>query len=325
MTLPLLPTSGVGSWPKKKRGQKGNLDAVSKKETAEFIKNQEQLGIDILVDGEFYRGDMATDYGRALALPIADWTRSYGNRFWKKPIVDRQLIAKEALQTEPYIYAQSLTTHPVKGMLTGPTTLANWSLHTYYRKREDRVFAYADVVNFEAKELEKAGAKYIQIDEPAIGEYHWEAELFNEGLRRAREGITAYIITHICYGDFKLVYPRLKNLSVDQIDIELANDLDRPEQSELITQMKKDPLTQYKDVAVGVIDIRPDVPVEDVDTVTRRIKTTIDILGPTPDLLQRIWIKPDCGFRTHKNPTTAYAKMKVMMDAVKKVREQYVL
>lgn len=321
MSLPLLPTSGVGSWPKKSSGQKGRLDETSKKETARFIKQQEELGIDVLVDGEFYRGDMATDYGRALALPIADWTRSYGNRFWKKPIVDRPLEKKEALQTEPFVYAQSLTTRPVKGMVTGPTTLANWSLHTYYKKREDRIFAFADIVNFEVKELEKAGAQYIQIDEPAIGEYHWEAELFNEGLKRSREGVKAYTITHICYGDFKLVYPRLKTLAVDQIDIELANDLDH--NSELLTAMKKDPLTQYKDVAVGVIDIRPDSPVEDTDTVVQRITKAIEVLGPTHDLLQRIWIKPDCGFRTHKNVTTAYAKMKVMTESVNKVREEY--
>lgn len=321
MSLPLLPTTGVGSWPKPDANKKakGKLDDNRKKETAAFIKQQEQLGIDVLVDGEFYRGDMATDYGRALALPIADWTRSYGNRFWKKPIVDRALERKQPLQTEPFIYAQSLTRLPVKGMVTGPTTLANWSLHTHYRKREDRVFAFADIVNFEVKELEKAGAKYIQIDEPAIGEYHWEAELFNEGLKRSREGINAYIITHICYGDFKLVYPRLKTLAADQIDIELANDLDRS--SELLTAMKKDPLTLYKDVAVGVIDIRPDVPVEDIDTVVRRITTAIDVLGPTPELLKRIWIKPDCGFRTYKDPVRAYAKMKVMVEAVKKVRE----
>ena len=329
MTLPLLPTTGVGSFPKPDADKKakGKLNNRSKQLTQDFIKQQEQLGIDVLVDGEFYRGDMATDYGRVLELPIADWTRSYGNRFWKKPIVDRPLIAKQALQTEPYIYAQSLTTKPVKGMLTGPTTLANWSLHTYYKKREDRILAYADIVNFEAKELQKAGAKYIQVDEPAIGEYHWEAELFNEGLQRALSGINAYIIMHICYGDYNLIYSRLKSkdLPVHQVDIELANDLDRPEQSELITQMKKDPFTQYKDVAVGVIDIRPDAPVEDIDTVVRRIKTAIDVLGPTPDLLQRIWIKPDCGFRTHKNQTTAYAKMKVMTEAVKKVREEYVL
>ncbi len=92
MTLPLLPTTGVGSWPKPAyvTHARGELGIVHRRATREFIKKQEELGIDVLVDGEFYRGDMATDYGRAIGLPIADWTRSYGNRFWKKPIVDRK-------------------------------------------------------------------------------------------------------------------------------------------------------------------------------------------------------------------------------------------
>ena len=108
----------MGSFPKPEYVVRatGRLDENSKKATREFIKRQEDLDIDVLVDGEFYRGDMATDYYRALGLPIADWTRSYNNRFWKKGIVDRPLKRKNSIQLEQFVFAQSLTKKPVKAI-----------------------------------------------------------------------------------------------------------------------------------------------------------------------------------------------------------------
>lgn len=182
MTLPLLPTTGVGSFPKPNyvTGAKGQLDDNSRKATDEFIKRQEALGIDVLVDGEFYRGDMATDYYRALGLPIADWTRSYDNRFWKKGIVDKSLKRMQSIQLEQYNYAQGLTKRPAKAILTGPTTLANWGFNSHYKSRKELVHAWAEVVKEEAQELVKAGAKYLQVDEPAVAERYWETELFKK-------------------------------------------------------------------------------------------------------------------------------------------------
>jgi 5-methyltetrahydropteroyltriglutamate--homocysteine methyltransferase len=325
MKLPLLPTTGVGSFPKPDyvTGARGVLDENSKKATSEFIRRQEELGIDVPVDGEFYRGDMATDYYRALGLPTADWTRSYDNRFWKKGIVDRPLRRIGLIQVEQFKYAQSLTTRPVKAILTGPTTLANWGFNSHYESREDLVFSWAQTVREEALDLVKAGAKYVQVDEPAVAERYWETELFREGLRKVTEGLGVYTITHVCYGEFPLVYPNMPKLPVDQIDIELSSELDLGiERSSLLEMMRKDPLTKYKDVAVGVIDVRPGVPVEDVETVENRIMTALAVLAPTDETLRKIWIDPDCGFRTTKNRDVSYKKMKVMMEAVEQVRKR---
>ncbi len=326
MTLPLLPTTGVGSFPKPNNSKtaKGTLDETSKKATQDFIKKQEELGIDVLVDGEFYCADMATDYGRALGLPIANWTRSYGNRFWRKLIVDKNLadVEKKPIRLEQFLYAQKLTIKPVKGMLTGPTTLANWGFNNFYKTREDLVLAWADIIKHEAEQLEKNGAKYIQIDEPAVGERHWEKELFKEAMKRVTQNLKAYTITHICYGNFVAVYDTIKHTAINQVDIELANELDLGKNSNLLAMMKEDRLTKYKDVAIGVIDVRPGVDVETTHQVKKRIYTALDILAPTDALLKKIWIKPDCGFRTTKNQDVAYAKMATMMEAVRQVREE---
>ncbi len=323
--LGLLPTTGVGSFPKPDyvRGARGRLDENSRRATEEFIRKQEGIGVDVLVDGELYRGDMATDYARALGLPVADWTRSYGNRFWKKGIVDRDLVRNEPIQLEQFGFAQSLTERPVKGMLTGPTTLTNWILDSHYKDREKLLRAWAEIVDQEALDLEEAGARYIQIDEPAIGEWVWEEDLFREGLEISRKGLKedTYLITHICYGNFSDVYHRLKYLPVHQIDIETSGDLDLGKKSDLLSMMKEDPLTMYKDVAVGVIDVRPGVPVESVGTVVNRIYQALEVLAPNDGMLERIWISPDCGFRTTKDPDVAYRKMEVMQRAVEEVRE----
>lgn len=325
MNLPLLPTTGVGSWPKPEyvTEAKGRLNEGSKRATEEFIRLQEALGITVKVDGEFFVGDMATDYARELNLPIADWTRSYDNRYWKKGMVDRPLERQIPIKLEQFEYAQSLTDGPVKGMLTGPTTLANWLFNSHYRTREELVYAWAEIIKQEALALERAGAKFIQIDEPAVGERHWEGDLFKEALRRVTDGLRAYTITHVCYGDFGLVYPRMRELPVNQVDIELSSELDLgPERSRILGMMREDPLTKYKDISIGVIDVRPGVPVETLDTVVRRIHTALNVLAPTEQELRKIWIDPDCGFRTTKDPEVAYRKLKVITEAVEQVRQE---
>jgi 5-methyltetrahydropteroyltriglutamate--homocysteine methyltransferase len=327
MNLPILPVTGVGSFPKPEyvAEAKGLLDLNSRRAVEEFIHKQEAIGVDVLVDGEFYRGDMATDYARALELPIAGWTRSYDNRYWKKGIVDKALERRTPIQLEQFKYAQSLTRKPVKAMLSGPTTLANWNFDGYYGERRKLVHAWAQVIRREAQDLENAGAKYIQIDEPAVAERYWEEDLFRKGLEIVTRGLkkTTYTITHVCYGNYALVYRRFRHLPINQIDIELSNELDLgPKRSEILKLMKRQPLTKHKDVGVGVIDVRPGVPVETLDTVVSRIRTALSIFAPKKELLQRVWIKPDCGFRTTKDPRVAYEKMEVMMRAVEIIRRE---
>ncbi|MBI2451535.1 methionine synthase [Candidatus Pacearchaeota archaeon] len=321
LNLPLFPITQVGSFPKPDyvKSAVGRLNLESRRATEEFVRFQEEIGIDVLVDGEFYRGDMATDYARALDLPLADWTRSYDNRFWKKGIVDRPLERASEIQTEQFRYAQSLTKRPIKAMLTGPTTLADWNFDKYYKDREKLVFAWAEIVREEAEGLEKAGARIIQIDEPAIGERISEVHdgLFQEGLRRVTEGLKAYTITHVCYGDFSLFYESLKDLPIDQIDIELSNNLDLGlKKSKMLQLIKEDPLTNYRDVAVGIIDVRPPYRVESLDIIIRRIENAIEIFG------QNIWVKPDCGFRTTKDIEKASEKLIVLTRGVSRAREK---
>lgn len=324
MSLPLLPMTGVGSNPKPHYVivENGRLNETSKRAISDYLKFQESVSIDVLVDGEPYVLDMATDFAVALGLPLADWTRSYDNRFWRKGIVDRQLQRAEPIRLKQFEYAQSQTHKPVKAMLTGPTTLSNWNFNNHYKTREELVVAWANVIRQEALALDNTGARYIQIDEPAIGERHWEKELFIEGLRIVTNGLKAYTITHICYGDFPLVFQNLKYLPVSQIDIELSSDLELGlERSDILQMLKEDPLTKYKDVAVGVIDIKANIPVESLDTVVRRIYTALEVLAPNYEALRRIWIDADCGFRATKDSYIAEEKLRVMAKAVKKVRK----
>lgn len=327
LNLPLFPTTSVGSFPKPDyvKEAKGKLNEDSKRATREFIEQQEKIGIDALVDGEFYRTDMATDYARALGLRLSGWIESYRDRYWKKGYVNKTLERNGSIQLDKFLYAQSLTNRPLKAMLTGPTTLANWNYDSYYFDRRKLVYAWAKIVREEASELAKAGAKVIQVDEPAIGERIDEIEgLFINALDEVTNGLNAYTITHICYGDFVRFIDHLPNLPVNQIDMELSADLDLGlRRSELLRRMKKSPLTKHKDVAVGVIDIRPGIEVESLDTVVKRIKTAVEVFAFDDKSLRRIWIKPDCGFRSTKDREISYAKMMVMQEAVNKVREEF--
>lgn len=322
----LLPTTLVGSASKPSyvKQVRGILDENSKKAILDYVRFQEEVGIDLLVDGEMYRGDMVTDYYRSLGLPISDWTRSYDNRFWKKGIVDKCLEWSTPIQLDQFIYTQNLTSKHVKAMLTGPTTLANWGFDAYYFDRKKLLFAWAEIIKKEALKLREAGAEYIQIDEPAIGERFWEVNqgLFREALEKALKGVKSYTILHVCYGEFERVYPYLKHLPVNQIHMELSGELDSKEDSKLLQKIKEDPLTRYKDVAIGVIDVRPNSNVESQELVESRIITALEFLAIDESTLKRIWVSPDCGFRTMKNEKKEREKIKVMCNATESVRKR---
>ena len=179
--MSLLPTTTVGSFPKPEyltkarfqasKGQisKTELEALEKKATKEWIDFQEEIGIDILVDGEMYRGDMVTYFAENFkGFEISGLVRSYGNRFYRKPVAVGEIERANPVTVGWFQYAQSLTQKPVKGMLTGPYTIMDWSFDEHYSSRRDFCLRLAEVVNEEAKDLERAGAQYIQIDEPAL-------------------------------------------------------------------------------------------------------------------------------------------------------------
>ncbi|MBI4388223.1 MAG: methionine synthase [Candidatus Omnitrophica bacterium] len=316
-----LPTTSVGSLPKpdylvearskfsKKQTTREELAELEKRATKEWIEFQEEIGIDILVDGEMYRGDMVTYFAENLdGFAISGLVRSYGNRYYKKPIAVHDIKRLRPITVEWYQYAQSLTKKPVKGMLTGPYTIMDWSFNEHYESRRDFCLKVAEIVHEEAVDLEKAGAAYIQIDEPAISARPEELDLAIEAIGIATQGIKAKTLTHICYGNFSKIYPRMLSIPVDQIDLELSNS-----HFEMFKLFSKYPFT--KEIGLGVVDVHRHT-IETKEEVVTRIEKA---LGVFPTAL-KIYVDPDCGLKT-RTVDEAKAKLRVCVEAAKEVRE----
>ena len=201
-----------------------------------------------------------------------------------------------------------MTEKPVKGMLTGPYTMCDWSFNEYFQTRRDLVLNLAEVVHQEALDLDEAGAKYIQIDEPAISTRPDEIELAIEAMKIVTEGIEAKTISHICYGDFKVIYPRILNLPVDQLDLEFANS--NFANLEIFMHPKF-----TKEIAVGVLDVHSHI-IEKKDEVKENIRKALEVFP-----IEKVYIDPDCGLKT-RTPEEAEAKLKVMVEAVREIREE---
>jgi 5-methyltetrahydropteroyltriglutamate--homocysteine methyltransferase len=322
MTARGLLTTQVGSLPKPEYLQRARnaytagkipyeeLHELELRATREWIKFQEEIGIDIIVDGEMYRGDMVEYFAdHYTGMGKSGLVRSYGNRYYRKPIIQGKVEWPGPVTVDMWTYAQSLTDRPVKGMLTGPYTMVDWSFDEYYDDRRQAVLDMARVVNQEARALEAAGARYIQIDEPAVSTRPQELPLAIEGLAIASEGLTAHTFTHICYGDFISVFDDLVRLPVDQIDLETANSgFD-------ILDLVKQKGFNNKEVGFGVVDIHSHL-IESVDEVKDAIRQALEVFPP-----ERLYIDPDCGLKT-RTVEEAQAKLRVMMDAVHQVRKE---
>jgi 5-methyltetrahydropteroyltriglutamate--homocysteine methyltransferase len=317
-----LLTTTVGSFPKpdyltRARNQfslgkigRQELVALERQATVEVIRLQEEVGLDILVHGEMERGDMVAYFAELLSesMAIGGLVRSYGNRYYRKPIIIGKLHWQGPMAVEMWRYAQSLTDKPVKGMLTGPYTMVEWSFDEYYDSRREAVLDMAGVIHQDAVELEKAGARYIQVDEPAASTRPEEMELVSQGLALVTAGLKAKTITHMCYGDFARVFDQMARLPIDQLDIETANS--DYNLLELFRRHRFD-----KEVAMGVVDVH-DRRVETVEEVKEGIRRGLEVLPP-----QRLYIDPDCGLKTRTWEETA-AKLRVMVQAVREVRRE---
>jgi 5-methyltetrahydropteroyltriglutamate--homocysteine methyltransferase len=316
-----LQTTSVGSFGKPDYLQKARnehsagklddaeLDRLTRQATREVIKLQEDLGIDILVHGEMERGDMVAYFAEEFpGMHIGGLVRSYGNRYYHKPVIDGALRWDKPVTLEMWKYAQSLTSKPVKGMLTGPYTMVEWSFDEHYDSRRDAVLAMADVIRQEAAALEQAGARYIQIDEPAVSTRLEDVALANEAMGKITKDLTAKTITHICYGDFAPQYDELVKMPVDQFDLEMANS-----DYDLIDIMKRKGFTA--EIGLGVLDVHTHR-VETVEEVVRGIKLALEILPP-----EKIFVDPDCGLKT-RTWEESEAKLKVMIEAVRRVKAE---
>lgn len=317
--LPLLPTTSVGSFPKpdyltraRSERRRGRIDdrqlaEFEDRATKEWIEFQEKAGIDILVDGEMYRGDMVAYFAENIpGFDPGGLVRSYGNRYYHKPIIKGKLSYPGPITIEWWKKTQGMTKKPVKGMLTGAYTIMDWSFNEYYEDRAAAAYALAEMIRMEVAELIKAGCKIVQIDEPAVSVRPEELEIAKNALQIVTEGQNAYFITHICYGAFEKIYPAMLELPVQNFDLEMSNsDLD------MLEYFARFPFT--KDITFGVVDVHSHV-VEDVDLIRSRIEQALRYLPG-----EAVWIDPDCGLKT-RTVEEARAKLSNIQAAVREVR-----
>ncbi|WP_078395306.1 5-methyltetrahydropteroyltriglutamate--homocysteine S-methyltransferase [Shouchella patagoniensis] len=333
LQLPLLPTTTIGSFPQTKEVRKKRLDwrkeRISNSEYEEFIQDemdrwiaiQEDIGLDVLVHGEFERTDMVEFFGEKLGgfqFTANGWVQSYGSRCVKPPVIYGDVHFKEAMTVKETVYAQSKTTKPVKGMLTGPVTIYNWSFPRTDVSEADVVNQIALALKKEVLALEENGIGVIQVDEPALREglplkrAKWDAYLNQSviGFQLTVNHVQpeTQIHTHMCYSDFQDIIEAIDALDADVISIEMSRS-----HGELISSFED--FTYDKGIGLGVYDIHsPRVPAQ--EEMERNIERALQVLD------QRLfWVNPDCGLKTRQEPETVEA-LKVMVQAANKVRQQ---
>jgi 5-methyltetrahydropteroyltriglutamate--homocysteine methyltransferase len=312
LSLPAFPTTTIGSFPqtdevRKARAAhvKGTLsdsdyNAFLQKETEAAVRWQEQIGLDVLVHGEFERNDMVQYFGEQLAgyaFTKHGWVQSYGSRCVRPPMIFGDVSRPHPMTVEWSAYAQSLTTQPIKGMITGPVTMLQWSFVRDDLPRSEVCRQIALALRDEVMDLEKAGIRIIQIDEPAIREglplrkAEWKAYLdwTVECFRLASSGVAdeTQIHTHMCYSEFNDIIDAIGALDADVISIETARS-----KMELL-----DAFTTYRypnEIGPGVYDIHaPRCPT--VDEMVALLDKAKQRLSP-----DQIWVNPDCGLKTRK-------------------------
>ena len=329
--LPLFPTTTIGSFPQtaevrswRARLKKGSLtheqyDDLIASATAEAIRWQEAAGIDVLVHGEFERNDMVEYFGEQLdgfAFSKNGWVQSYGSRCVKPPVIYGDVSRPTAMTLRWTSYAQSLTRHWVKGMLTGPVTILQWSFVRNDQPRSETCTQIALAIRDEVIDLERAGIKIIQIDEPAIREglplrkEDWQAYLqwAVRAFRIAAGGVQdeTQIHTHMCYSEFNDIISSIAAMDADVITIECSRS-----QMELL-----DAFADFKypnEIGPGVYDIHsPRVPSK--AEMMALMEKAIAVIPA-----EQLWINPDCGLKTRHWEETQKALI-AMVDAAKELR-----
>ncbi len=329
--LPPLPTTTIGSFPQTpqiratraawKRGEIGELQYLDamRAEIREVIARQEALGIDVLVHGEAERNDMVEFFGEQLwgfCFTQNGWVQSYGSRCVKPPVIYGDVARPEPMTVDISRFAQSLTEKPVKGMLTGPVTILQWSFVRDDQPRADTALQIALAVREEVADLEKAGIRVIQIDEPALreglplkrrdwnGYLDWAVRAFR--IASAVAADETQIHTHMCYAEFNDILPAIAAMDADVITIETSRS-----NMELLDGFGE--FRYPNGIGPGVYDIHsPRVPqTEDILRLMRRACGVI----PLPQL----WINPDCGLKT-RSWTEVEPALRNMVAAARQLR-----
>jgi 5-methyltetrahydropteroyltriglutamate--homocysteine methyltransferase len=234
--------------------------------------------------------------------------RSYGNRYYHKPVMVGPVRWPGPMTVDWWRWTQSLTTRPVKGMLTGPYTLMDWSFDDHYPDRKAACLALAREVRKEVEALLEAGVRIIQIDEPALSVRPDELGFAVDAMHLVVDGLAAYYVVHACFGAFETIYPGLLELPVDNLDLAISHSA-----LDLLAMFEKDPFT--KDLSLGVLDVHTHA-VEAVEDVRARIRRGTAVLPA-----DRLWVDPDCGLKT-RTVDESRAKLGAMMAAVQAARAE---
>lgn len=333
--LPLFPTTTIGSFPQtaevranRKAFRTGEISKeqyieFNKKKIAECIALQEDLGLDVLVHGEFERNDMVEYFGQHLEgylFTEKAWVQSYGTRCVKPPVIWGDISRAHPITVDWSVYAQSITDKPLKGMLTGPVTILNWSFPREDIPIKQSVLQLALALRDEVLDLEKRGIKIIQIDEAALREKlplrksDWYSEYLDFAIpsfRLVHSGVkaTTQIHTHMCYSEFTDIIPAIDDMDADVISFEASrSDL------LILDSLKKN---NFKtEVGPGVYDIHSPriTSKEEIKVVLEKILKKV---AP-----EKLWVNPDCGLKTRQDKEVK-PSLKNLVDAAKELRNEY--
>ncbi|WP_290866991.1 5-methyltetrahydropteroyltriglutamate--homocysteine S-methyltransferase [Aquabacterium sp.] len=331
--LPLLPTTTIGSFPQtaairqtRAAHKRGELSAQAyleriREEIELVVRKQEALGLDVLVHGEAERNDMVEYFAEQLwgyAFTEHGWVQSYGSRCVKPPVLYGDVVRPEPITVETTRYAQSLTVRPMKGMLTGPVTMLQWSFVRDDQPRETTAFQLALAIRDEVADLEKAGIRLIQIDEPAFREglplrqsdwpvyLGWAVRAFQ--LSAACVQDSTQVHTHMCYAEFNDILPSIAAMDADVITIETSR-------SAMALLDGFGDFAYPNQIGPGVYDIHsPRVP--SVAAMSALLGRALSVIPA-----ERLWVNPDCGLKTRHWPETE-AALAHMVQAAQAWREK---
>jgi len=317
--LPLLPTTTIGSFPQtadiraaRAAFKRGHLDEAQyreqmRAEIALAVRKQEELGLDVLVHGEAERNDMVEYFGEQLdgfAFTANGWVQSYGSRCVKPPVIYGDVARSKPMTVEWTAYAQGLTRKPMKGMLTGPITILQWSFVRDDQPRSTTATQIAWAIRDEVLDLEQAGIGIIQIDEPAIREglplrrAGWQPYLdwATRAFRISAGGVLdeTQIHTHMCYSEFNDILPQIAAMDADVITIETSR-------SDMELLRGFGDFSYPNEIGPGVYDIHsPRVPT--VEAMVLLLEKAAGVIAP-----DKLWVNPDCGLKTRAWPETEQA------------------
>jgi 5-methyltetrahydropteroyltriglutamate--homocysteine methyltransferase len=331
--LPAFPTTTIGSFPQTpgiraaraafKRGDlaESTYREAMRREIAHAIKTQEELGLDVLVHGEAERNDMVEYFGEQLegfAFTANGWVQSYGSRCVKPPVLFGDVSRPQSMTVDLTVYAQSLTKRPVKGMLTGPVTILQWSFVRDDQPRADTALQIALAIRDEVTDLERAGIAIIQIDEPALreamplrralwpGYLQWATRAFR--IATSSVANATQIHTHMCYSEFNDILPDIATMDADVITIETSRS-----GMELLRGFGE--FSYPNEIGPGVYDIHsPRVPSS--DEMLRLMEIAAAVIPPA-----NLWVNPDCGLKTRAWPETE-AALRNMVKAARALRHR---